>query len=150
MSRFFLIISLLVMLPWPALARDLLPAEPPPPDFQATQYIDSHGCVFVLDGVGWTARLAEDGAPICGFPPSMGGRAAPVAGSAQASGMSALKHQLTVTILSQDGGGGGIIPAPGPALGHGGLVSEKCRFLESMRAIKETDNDEQTDSRIQA
>lgn len=33
---------------------------------------------------------------------------------------------------------------------QGGLVSKKCRFLASMRAIKETDNDEQADGRFQA
>lgn len=31
-----------------------------------------------------------------------------------------------------------------------GLVSKKCWVLESMGAIKEADNDEQTDSRLQA
>lgn len=47
------------------------PAETPPPDFTAGQYIDSAGCVFVRDGSGWRPRL-DGGAPICGYPPTLG------------------------------------------------------------------------------
>lgn len=60
-----------VLAPVAALALDLRPAESPPDDFAARQYIDSRGCVFLRDdGQVWTARLARDGSPICGYPPS--------------------------------------------------------------------------------
>lgn len=61
--------------PAAALATDLRPAEPPPGDFAARQYIDSRGCVFLRDDRGiWNARLARDGTPICGYPPSLSQR----------------------------------------------------------------------------
>ncbi|HRM74569.1 MAG TPA: SPOR domain-containing protein, partial [Paracoccus sp. (in: a-proteobacteria)] len=61
-------ILLVLLLPGLALAQDFRPAEPPPPDFSARQYIDSKGCVFLRDddSGGWTARVSRDGAPICG------------------------------------------------------------------------------------
>lgn len=66
---------MLVLLPGLALAQDLRPAEAPPADFFARQYIDSKGCVFLRteDGV-WQARVARDGAPICGYPPTLSAR----------------------------------------------------------------------------
>lgn len=70
MRRFLLWIWLGWLAPMAALA--LTPAEPPPADFPGRQYIDSIGCVFQRgDDGGWTARLARDGAPICGYPPSL-------------------------------------------------------------------------------
>lgn len=66
---------MLVLLPGLALAQDLRPAEVPPADFPARQYIDSKGCVFLLDPGGrWQARVARDGAPICGYPPTLSAR----------------------------------------------------------------------------
>ncbi|SEH86842.1 SPOR domain-containing protein [Paracoccus alkenifer] len=47
------------------------PAEEPPSDFSGLQYIDSAGCVFLRTEAGWRARLARDGAPICGLPPTL-------------------------------------------------------------------------------
>lgn len=48
------------------------PAEPPPPDFPSSQYIDSTGCVFLKDETGrWQARRERDSTPTCGFPPTM-------------------------------------------------------------------------------
>ncbi|TQS73778.1 SPOR domain-containing protein [Rhodobacteraceae bacterium] len=55
------------------------PAEEPPAGFGARQYVDSAGCVFVRradDGNGWVARRGRDGAPICGYSPSLPERAA--------------------------------------------------------------------------
>lgn len=71
---------MLVLLPGLALAQGAMPAatvslgpaEPPPPDFPARQYIDSKGCVFLrTEDDGWQARVARDGAPICGYPPTL-------------------------------------------------------------------------------
>lgn len=50
------------------------PAEAPPPDFTAAQYIDSAGCVFVRVPDGWRARIARDGSTICGYPPTFSAR----------------------------------------------------------------------------
>lgn len=50
------------------------PAEAPPPDFTAAQYIDSQGCVFVRVAEGWRARIARDGSAICGYPPTFSAR----------------------------------------------------------------------------
>ncbi|MDO5529311.1 MAG: SPOR domain-containing protein [Paracoccus sp. (in: a-proteobacteria)] len=48
------------------------PAEPPPDDFSALQYVDSEGCVARRDPAGEWARMQSEGAPVCGFPPSFG------------------------------------------------------------------------------
>lgn len=50
------------------------PVPPPPDDFASLQYIDGAGCVFERDGGDWIARLDRDGAPVCGFPPSLAAR----------------------------------------------------------------------------
>ena len=42
------------------ISDSLSPAEAPPPDFTAAQYIDSQGCVFVRVAEGWRARIARD------------------------------------------------------------------------------------------
>lgn len=61
-----------VLAPVAALAQDLLPAENPPDDFTARQYIDSRGCVFLRDDDrGWQPRVGRDGSAICGYPPTM-------------------------------------------------------------------------------
>lgn len=66
---------MLVLAPGLALAQDPRPAETPPADFFARQYIDSKGCVFLRgeDG-GWQARVSRDGTPICGYPPTLSAR----------------------------------------------------------------------------
>lgn len=56
------------------LSETLRPAEPPPGDFTAAQYIDSAGCVFVRVPGSWRARIARDGTPICGYPPTFSAR----------------------------------------------------------------------------
>ncbi|WP_341870337.1 SPOR domain-containing protein [Paracoccus shanxieyensis] len=59
---------ILLLLPLSAVAA---PAEMPPDDYAARQYIDSRGCVFLRDDDGrWQARLARDGTEICGYPPT--------------------------------------------------------------------------------
>lgn len=73
---------MLAMLCGPAIARDMIrPAELPPANFAGQQYVDSRGCMFVRAGSGsdivWVPRVARDGAPLCGSPPS--GRRVPVA-----------------------------------------------------------------------
>ncbi|MFT4014558.1 MAG: SPOR domain-containing protein [Paracoccus sp. (in: a-proteobacteria)] len=60
--------------PAAALALEVRPAEPPPEGFQAGQYIDSQGCVFLRQGDGWAPRLAGDGGLICGYPPTLSQR----------------------------------------------------------------------------
>lgn len=71
MRRLWMMLAL-ALLSGPALAEGPPPAEPPPRDFPARQYIDSRGCVFARDDAGrWLARLARDGTPICGYPPSL-------------------------------------------------------------------------------
>lgn len=56
------------------LSPTLRPAEPPPPDFTAAQFIDSAGCVFVRVPEGWRARIARDRSAICGYPPTFSAR----------------------------------------------------------------------------
>ena len=57
-----------------AWAETIGPAELPPPGFVGRQYVDSMGCVFLLEGAGadakWVARVTRDGQPLCGYPPS--------------------------------------------------------------------------------
>ena len=48
-----------------------MPEPPPPGDFPGAQYIDGSGCVFVRKGEAWEPRTDKQGAPICGFPPSL-------------------------------------------------------------------------------
>lgn len=56
------------------LSPALHPAETPPPDFTAGQYIDSAGCVFVRTDGGWHGRVDRDGAAVCGYPPTLSAR----------------------------------------------------------------------------
>lgn len=96
---FALLLAAMVALPvhaaedLPALARQLdipaaelsasrRPAEMPPPDFTAQQYIDSDGCVFMRVDRIWHARIARDGSPICGYPPTLSARRTPGTGPA--------------------------------------------------------------------
>lgn len=56
------------------LSPALRPAETPPPDFTAGQYIDSAGCVFVRTDGGWHGRVDRDGVAVCGYPPTLSAR----------------------------------------------------------------------------
>ena len=56
-------------------ARAVAAPEPPPPqDFAGAQYIDGSGCVFARAGDNWAPRLDRQGAPVCGFPPTLSQR----------------------------------------------------------------------------
>ncbi len=63
-----------VEVPASELSPALRPAETPPPDFTAGQYIDSAGCVFVRTDGGWHGRVDRDGAAVCGYPPTLSAR----------------------------------------------------------------------------
>ncbi len=87
-----------------AAAENGRPAETPPGDFPGAQYIDSKGCVFVRAGRDWTAKLDDDGAPLCGFPPSRsawaGGYAPPPPPS-----MAEIERDLTISLVEAEGAG---------------------------------------------
>lgn len=68
--------SLRMEVPASELSATLQPAETPPPDFTAGQYIDSAGCVFVQTDAGWRGRIERDGAAVCGYPPTLSARRA--------------------------------------------------------------------------
>lgn len=63
-----------IEVPADELSDVLRPAETPPPDFNAGQYIDSSGCVFLRTDGGWRGRIERDGAPVCGYPPTLSAR----------------------------------------------------------------------------
>lgn len=66
--RAWLIIGWVFLLP--GLLR-AAPVPPPPDDYSGAQYIDGSGCVYLRDGASWQQRLDREGAPVCGFPPSL-------------------------------------------------------------------------------
>lgn len=66
--RAWLIIGWVFLLPGLLRAS---PVPPPPDDFSGAQYIDGAGCVHLRSGTAWQPRLDGDGAPLCGFPPSL-------------------------------------------------------------------------------
>lgn len=51
------------------------PAEAPPADFAAKNYVDSKGCMFLKAGVSgstvWAPLIGVDGKPVCGREPSV-------------------------------------------------------------------------------
>lgn len=51
------------------------PAEAPPADFAAKNYVDSKGCMFLKAGVSgstvWAPLIGVDGKPVCGREPSI-------------------------------------------------------------------------------
>lgn len=62
------------------LMSDTGPAEYPPADFTASQYVDSRGCVYIRAGyagtVEWVPRVNRARQLVCGHRPSLGGTAA--------------------------------------------------------------------------
>ncbi|WP_254892303.1 SPOR domain-containing protein [Roseovarius sp. A-2] len=69
----------------PAPAQSLrdapVPAEFPPSSYNARQYVDSQGCIFVRAGVAgnvtWVPRMTRSREPLCGFKPTLTAQAAP-------------------------------------------------------------------------
>lgn len=51
------------------------PRELPPADYDAAQYVDSAGCVYIRAGVDasvvWVPRVTRDRKQVCGYPPSL-------------------------------------------------------------------------------
>ncbi|MDO5658061.1 MAG: SPOR domain-containing protein [Paracoccus sp. (in: a-proteobacteria)] len=84
-------VFLFVMLSAVAARAELRPAELPPDDFAAGQYIDSRGCVFRRNGTVWSAVMLDD-AQVCGYPPSFG---------AADAGAIAPRTQLSAPALEQ-------------------------------------------------
>lgn len=132
------------------------PAELPPRDFTGAQYIDSAGCVFLRDGRAWVAALTEDGAQICGFPPSQtvwAGRDA--VGSAPRNEAAIIERELlmrTVTAAGvrvavddnaspatlpapPSGAAGGTAPSDPVKEGGGGIGAEIARGLALRQQI---------------
>ena len=56
------------------------PASLPPAGFKGQQFVDSRGCIFLKAGYGgqvtWVARVTRDRKPLCGYPPTFGGKGA--------------------------------------------------------------------------
>lgn len=88
-----------------AAAQDLRPAEAPPGDFPGAQYIDSAGCVFDRAGRDWTAKLGDDGAPLCGFPPSRSAWAPDVVDAAPPATLQDIERDLTISLIEAEGAG---------------------------------------------
>lgn len=88
------------------------PAEEPPPDFSGHQYIDSAGCVFLRTEAGWRARLARDGAPICGWPPTLALRSGREMRSDLEPRAAQIERILTETIITNMQEGELVDPVP--------------------------------------
>lgn len=72
------------------------PAEYPPASYQARQYVDSRGCVYIragIDGnVNWVPRVTRSRKQICGYKPTT------VAGSTARPLRSAAPEQITLSV----------------------------------------------------
>ena len=105
-----------------AAAQGVRPAEAPPGDFPGAQYIDSAGCVFDRAGRDWTAKLDDDGAPLCGFPPSRSAWVSTEVAAAAPATLDDIARDLTISLVEAEGAGidlsepaamdAGAVPAP--------------------------------------
>ena len=86
-----------------ASAQVARPAETPPGDFPGAQYIDSIGCVFARSGRDWVPKLDDDGALLCGFPPSRSAWA--VDSVTTAPSMTEIERDLTISLVETEGAG---------------------------------------------
>ena len=94
-----------------AAAQDVRPAEVPPSDFPGAQYIDSTGCVFVRSGREWAAKLDDDGAQTCGFPPSRSAWSTDSVTPPPPS-MAEIERDLTVSLVEAEGAGIDLMQLP--------------------------------------
>lgn len=125
----------LLDVPADELSPTLRPAEAPPPDFTAAQFIDSAGCVFVRVREGWRARIARDGSAICGYPPTFSARrtgpdlVTPLFPDAQEPRAAQLERVLSEKILGNLQDGELAAPAaagPGERLAEAGQGGERA------------------------
>ena len=131
-------LALLLLLPLPANAEPLRPAELPPADYAGLQYVDTKGCMFVRAGtaaeVVWVPRVSRDGTPVCGNPPS--GRRVPVAeeGATTAVVPEAASPQADAAasppVASESAPGGYFV-----AVGSFGVAANSDRAEEKLRAL---------------
>lgn len=95
------ILILWLMLAVPSMAT-AAPSERPPQGYDAAQYIDRKGCVFLRQNGDWTARRDRDGQPVCGFPPSLPGETD--GGTASGSDLhlspAEIERQLITTVVT--------------------------------------------------
>ncbi|MBA4490181.1 SPOR domain-containing protein [Paracoccus sp. S1E-3] len=114
------------------------PAELPPADFPGTQYIDSAGCVFDRSGRDWAAKLGDDGAPLCGFPPSRSAWISNQAAATPAATLDAIERDLTISLVEAGGSGIDLSAAAATIAGAGVTASGAAPQSLAAREVPET------------